>query len=196
MWKPIPGETPIDDLSGLKIKGIRLRKELNRLEAENILKVMEKYFATRITRKQAPFDLAWVLQLHEEMFGDVWHWAGRPRKSDTNIGVPFQQVEGLLFDLLKDVEQWPGLPWYLQAAMLHHRAVKIHPFLNGNGRWSRMLANIWLRVNVQPHTFWPEASVGETSVLRDEYLKALHAADEGDYQPLEGLHQRHALKEE
>jgi hypothetical protein len=25
------------------------------------------------------------------------------------------------------------------SARLHHRAVVIHPFLNGNGRWSRML---------------------------------------------------------
>ncbi len=196
MWKAIPGETPIDDLSGLKVKGIRLRKELNRLEAENILKAVELYFTARISRRHAPFDHGWVLQLHKEMFGDVWHWAGKLRTSDLNLGVPFQQVEGLLFDLLKDLEAWQGVPWHLQAAMLHHRAVKIHPFLNGNGRWARMLANIWLRVNGQPHTLWPETAVGETSVLREEYLQALRAADEGDYQLLQDLHQRYAPKQD
>jgi Fic family protein len=29
-----------------------------------------------------------------------------------------------------------------QAMRIHHRTVNIHPFENGNGRWSRMLANI------------------------------------------------------
>lgn len=29
------------------------------------------------------------------------------------------------------------------ATRIHHRAVQIHPF--ANGRWSRMLANIYLR---------------------------------------------------
>jgi hypothetical protein len=26
LWTPIPGETPIDDISGLKIKGIRAQR--------------------------------------------------------------------------------------------------------------------------------------------------------------------------
>ena len=41
----------------------------------------------------------------------------------------------------------PYLPDVLeQAVLIHHRAVQIHPFRNGNGRWSRMLSNIWLRI--------------------------------------------------
>ena len=74
--------------------------------------------------------------------------------------------------------------------MLHHRSVSIHPFPNGNGRWSRMLANIWLRLNRQPYTLWPEGTVGEASVLRAAYLAALRAADAGDYDPLHELHRR------
>ena len=31
------GETPLDDISGLKIKGIATRVELDELEADNIL---------------------------------------------------------------------------------------------------------------------------------------------------------------
>jgi hypothetical protein len=51
-----------------------------------------------------------------------------------------------------------------------------------------MLANIWLKRHGSPPTFWPEATVGETSVIRDEYLQALKAADRGDFQPLIDLH--------
>lgn len=57
------------------------------------------------------------------------------------------------------------------------RGVAIHPFLNGNGRWARMLANIWLKRNGHPITEWPEATISFKSVIRDEYLAAirLHA---------------------
>ena len=189
-WDAVPGETPIDDLSGLKVKGIRLRRELNLLEAENLVKAAEKYFVGKLTRKKARFDFAWLLRLHQQMFGDVWTWAGRVRHFDTNLGVPHPQIEGVLFDLLKDMEHWTDTPWPMQAAMLHHRSVTIHPFPNGNGRWSRMLANIWLRLNKQPHPYWPEETVGEESIVRNEYLSALRAADERDYDPLFALHQR------
>jgi Fic family protein len=40
------------------------------------------------------------------------------------------------------------------SARLHYRAVVIHPFLNGNGRWSRMLANIYLKQNELKPTKW------------------------------------------
>ena len=73
---------------------------------------------------------------------------------------------------------------------LHHLAVQFHPFLNGNGRWSRMLANIWLKRNRRPVTEWPEQVIGRESPVRGEYLQAIRAADEGDYEPLFELHRR------
>ena len=33
---PIDGQTPIDDLSGLRLRGIRTQRELNAAEASNI----------------------------------------------------------------------------------------------------------------------------------------------------------------
>ena len=194
LLRPVPGETPIDDLSGLKVKGVRTRRELNRLEAENILKASEKYFLGRLTARKAPFDYSWVLRLHGEMFGDVWAWAGNLRTHPTNIGVSPQQIEQLLADLLLRLPYWKDEPWVTQAAMLHHEAVRIHPFTNNNGRWSRMLTNIWLRRNGQPHTLWPEATVGGESELRKAYLCAIKAADEGEYEALTALHEKFTPK--
>ena len=74
--EPIPGETPLDDLSGLRVQGITTKAALNAVEAENIRKATVKYLAAKPTRRIAPFDVAWMLRLHEEMFGDVWKWAG------------------------------------------------------------------------------------------------------------------------
>jgi Fic-DOC domain mobile mystery protein B len=186
-----PGETPIDP-SGLKVKGITTRGQLNILEADGIRKVLLKYLAKTPTRRSARFNYSWALKLHREMFGDVWNWAGVLRTNDLNIGVPWKQVESRLFTLLADLVSWEqsGVELLDQAVMLHHRAVEIHPFCNGNGRWARMLANIWLKLHKHPLTLWPEEVIGTQSVVRAEYLDAIKAADRGDYEPLTDLHKR------
>jgi Fic family protein len=74
--------------------------------------------------------------------------------------------------------------------MLHHQAVQIHPFENGNGRWSRTLANIWLHLHGHELIQWPGAALSEESKVRADYLAAIKAADNHDYQPLFALHQR------
>ncbi len=78
-----------------------------------------------------------------------------------------------------------------QAARVHHRAVFVHPFLNGNGRWARLLANIWLRRQNHAMTLWPDVAVGESSPIRHEYLRAIKAADAGEIAMLIDLHRRY-----
>ena len=55
-----------------------------------------------------------------------------------------------------------------------------------------MLANVWLRLHKLPATEWPEESIGDTSVIRDEYLAAVRAADSGNYVSLIELHRKYA----
>lgn len=94
------------------------------------------------------------------------------------------------------LHHWKDDPLIRQAAMLHHKAVQIHPFLNGNGRWSRLLANIWIARNGGTPTKWPEEMVGTVSPIRDEYLKAIQAADQGEYDALAQLHERYTPAED
>jgi len=42
----------------------------------------------------------------------------------------------------------------------------------------------------RPVTEWPEQVIGRESPVRGEYLQAIRAADEGDYEPLFELHRR------
>jgi Fic-DOC domain mobile mystery protein B len=192
LWHTIPGETPIEDISGLKIKGISTREELNLYEARNVLKAVEKYLlGGRLTDKTAPFDFTWALRLHREMFGDVWKWAGEIRKNVTNIGVQPSQIEPKLYDLLLRLPYWKDMPLITQAVMLHHGAVFIHPFENGNGRWSRMLANIWTFREGGVPVRWPDELLGADSPARQDYLKAIKASDEGEYEPLIELHKKY-----
>ena len=193
----ISGETPIDDpFASLKIKGITTRGELLPFEAENVRKATVKYLARKPSRKKAPFDLTWLKRLHNEMFEDVWTWAGLFRKNSVNIGVHYSKIEEAVYTLLGNLPVWEENKVDLieQAALLHHKAVFIHPFLNGNGRWSRLLANIWLKQHGASPTMWPEDAVGAVSTIRSEYLDAVQAADDGDYSALTGLHRRYRLK--
>ncbi len=192
-WPAIPGETPIDDSSGLKIPGITTRRELNEFEARNINRTMAKYLSRRPTKRSAKFTYAWCLKLHQEMFGEVWQWAGQIRTQNLNLGVQFYQIPEQLFGLLQDLPFWSESRMELveQSARLHHRAVQIHPFENGNGRWARLLANIWLRRNGSGVVLWPEETLGDQSVIRQEYLQAIRAADELNYGALIGIQQRY-----
>ena len=157
----LPGETPID-LSGLKVRGIKTRKDLSTVEALGIGSVFVDYFSHGPARKSPAFDFAWVKELHREMYGEVWDWAGQFRTQNINIGVDHWQIQTQLYDLIENLKVWEssGMDLLEQATRLHHRAVEIHPFPNGNGRWGRMLTNIWLinhdrrlRLNFAPLLF-------------------------------------------
>ena len=185
----LPGETPID-ISELLVSNISTRADLSRIEAKNIRKVLVKYFGGDFIEDIAPFDFAWIQELHREMYGEVWRWAGNFRLRDLNIGGPWQHINEKLFNLIEDLKCWErsGVDIVEQAAGLHHAAVQIHPFPNGNGRWARTLTNIWLVLHRAPTVQWPEHLIGDVSPIRDEYLVALKAADNGDIAPLIAMH--------
>jgi Fic-DOC domain mobile mystery protein B len=189
----LEGQTPIDDVSGLRIR-VRSKAELNTAEALNIGKAYVRYFAGAPSSKLAPFTYEWLLELHAEMLGDVWRWAGALRTHETNLGAKPPEIGIQLREMLEDLKAWreSSMPVDEQAARLHHRAVQIHPFANGNGRWSRMLANVWLRLHGEPLVEWPEATVGSASEIRGAYLAAIRKADQGDYAPLLTLHRTYA----
>ena len=161
-WESIPGETPIDP-SELKIRSVRTRAELDIVESAECSQGDDEVSSGRFNNRVAPFDFGWVFRLHEEMFGDVWKWAGQQRKTSLNLGCAPSQMVERLGSLLGDLRCWStyGTPMHEQAAMLHHLAVAIHPFENGNGRWSRLMANIWLHLNQAPLIDWPNQTIGK-----------------------------------
>jgi Fic-DOC domain mobile mystery protein B len=190
-WELLDGETPIDP-SCLKDRSIKNRAQLNLAEAENILEPIRKYLAAKPTARSAPFTLTWAKKLHREMFNRVWMWAGQFRQEELNIGVPWHQVEVCSQAMLDDLQCWKesGMDLLEQSVMIHQRAAWIHPFPNGNGRWARMLANIWLKRHEHPPTDWPATINGTKSPVRDEYLQAIKAADDGDLGLLFALSRR------
>lgn len=191
--KPIDDATPLDDISGLKLPSDKVYslREIYVAEANNIALATIKYLSAPPSKKAAPFSYEWLSKLHEEMFGNVWNWAGKFRQVELSIGIKAYQVSTALKELADDIEFWDKnktFDIYETATRIHHRAVQIHPFQNGNGRWSRMLANIYLRQNGSMPVKWQEDMLSKENPHRDDYIQALKNADTGDYSTLIQMH--------
>jgi len=191
--KPIDDATPLDDISGLKLINDKVYslEEIYVAEANNIALATLKYLSAPPSKKLAPFSYEWLSTLHKEMFGDVWEWAGKFRQVELSIGIKAYQVSIALKELADDITYWDTnktFDIYEIATRIHHRAVQIHPFKNGNGRWSRMLANIYLRQHGSMPVKWQEELLSKENPQRDKYIKALKSADDGDYSSLIAMH--------
>lgn len=182
----IPGATPLgpDELQGLRPAHIVTQADLDAAEAANILAAVDW---ARRTRTKDILDRNFVLELHRKMFGDVWRWAGTWRRRQTNIGVDPATVPMRVEGLLNDVRYWVDQQTYERdriAIRLHHQMVFIHPFPNGNGRHTRLMADL-LRERLGGEPFnWGDATLSADTEIRGRYIDALHTADGGDLDPL------------
>jgi Fic-DOC domain mobile mystery protein B len=181
-----PGATPLDgdEFASLIPSHITTQGELNDWEQLNI--VQGEQWAKK-QRKEILTE-AFLRQLHQQMFGETWQWAGKFRKSDKNIGVDWLQISVELKKLLDDVRyqvECDSFPADEIAVRLHHRLVAIHPFPNGNGRHARLMADLLIqRLLGQPRFTWGSRSLIDASATRQAYIAALQAADSGDIAPL------------
>lgn len=71
------------------------------------------------------------------------------------------------------------------AVRFKHRLVQIHLFPNGNGRHSRLCADILISQGLKMPIFtWGRMNLSKKGKFRKKYLKAIYAADGGDYKLL------------
>ncbi|MCR4743342.1 MAG: mobile mystery protein B, partial [Treponema sp.] len=125
--------------------------------------------------------------LHKKMFCDVWVWAGEYRITERNIGVAPYQIPMKLMQLFDDLNFWIDNKTYSNheiAVRLHHKLVQIHPFPNGNGRVSRLMADLVLRKLEGKTLYWGDTNLVDVSEVRRKYIDALRKADAGDYTDL------------
>ena len=179
------GETPLDDISGLKIKNITTRAELDIVEADNILDAFLNYTLSTEQLENITFDTLFLQQLHVDMFGKVWTWAGEFRTTQTSIGIEAVNIRQALYRLMDDLVYWEKEWDYKDTATrLHYSLVKIHPFLNGNGRCGRLFTDLWLLSQGQEMLEWGSDDINVENETRREYISALQAVDSGDYEQL------------
>jgi Fic-DOC domain mobile mystery protein B len=182
------GATPLEpeDLEGLIPDFVATRADLNVVEFENITKALP-WALQRARRLQSQGVLAYgfMMELHRRMFGDVWTWAGTPRRRETNIGVAPQLIPSQSMQTLDDAKYWHAEKVFEPddlAARTHCRLVSVHPFVNGNGRCTRLMADLYLTsIGASPFT-WGGTNLDVDGSGRAEYIAALvKAADTDDY---------------
>ncbi len=162
---------------------ITLRSELNEAEQANILEAEEWAFA----RKRDVLDARFLTGLHKRMFGRVWRWAGKFRKSGKNLGVDAYRIPQELRQLLDDCRHWIENATYEPdeiATHFHHRLVWIHLFPNGNGRHARLVTDLLLLTMGHPRFSWGRDNLVDPGKTRNAYIAALRAADKHDISPL------------
>ncbi len=185
----ISGQTQLDEdeKEGLLIKSITTQGELNEFEQQNIEKAMQWLKSKKITAAEILSE-KFVQELHRRMYAGVWKWAGEFRKTDKNIGVDKNQVAIALKQLLDDCQYWISHPGFSEEEItirLKHRMVQVHCFANGNGRHSRLMADVMMeKIFHLPAFTWGAASLIKQSNLRTAYIQALKKADAGDYNDL------------
>lgn len=184
------GATPIEteDLEGLIPEFVATRADLNQVEYENIANALP-WAMRQVRLRGAPrlFDYAFVFELHRHMFGDVWTWAGSQRRRETNIGVAPHQIPTALRQALDDARYWHDHDVHTvdhRAARIHHRLVVVHPFPNGNGRCTRLIADLYLQSVGSPPFSWAtgrlDGGAEAQQDVRRAYIAALEAAPADD----------------
>lgn len=181
------GATPLDsETLQLLIPNLTTQTELNEFEAQNIAEAM-LWAANSQSLKKNLISATGIIRLHKKMFDETWQWAGKFRWKQTNIGVSPETIQNELGALLGNVQYWldnKTYPLEEIAVRFHHKLVWIHPFANGNGRCSRLAADLLLQYNRGQKLNWGSQDLAKESEIRNRYLKALRLADQNDYTPL------------
>ncbi len=177
--------TPLtpEEMRDLIPSHIAYRHELNEAEQENIIRAQDWAFARRRDLLTEKF----VKDLHRRMLGDVWRWAGKFRTSERNLGIAHWDIPAALRQLQDDARAWIEYQTYPPdtiAVRLHHRLVQIHPFPNGNGRHSRLMADLLVLTLGQERFSWGRANLQGASAIRQQYIAALQSADCHEIDPL------------
>jgi Fic-DOC domain mobile mystery protein B len=183
------GQTPLDEdeKEGLLIPTVTTRGELDEFEQLGVEKANEWLLARKLSVNKILTE-EFVKDLHKRMFNDIWKWAGEFRKTNKNIGVDKFTIGIELKNLLDDCNHWIENKVFSEdeiAVRLSHRMVAIHPFANGNGRHSRLMADVLInKVFGKSYFTWGSQSLGKEGEARRAYLKALREADNLDYKSL------------
>ena len=178
--------TPIsaDEIANLIPSHIRTQNELNMWEQNNILQAEQKLFKSR---RKITLSSDFIRKIHKMMFSNTWKWAGDFRQKNMNIGIDWIKIPMELKILCEDVEfQLEKQSFSIDeiAVRFSHRFVSIHPFTNGNGRCSRLIADLLMVRAGQKRFTWGSKSLTDMSETRSKYINALKEADNYNIVPL------------
>lgn len=194
MVKPkVPGETSWKETKF----GILPRNKVIQLEIQETHKGL--LLLRQISDFKEPLSIELIEKIHKISFSDILqNYAGVFRTIQVEYSgkeAPlFSKIHEMMQNFVNDVEhgvrQLPSKESddYIKTivellALFQHRFVVIHPFLDYNGRMSRMFTNYLLMREQLPAIEMPVT----TRSLRNKYILSLQKADAGDYLALQNI---------
>ncbi len=151
------GQTPVpEEERGALTEHIRIllgedatKADLYDLEQAVQEEVTERLLAEVIEGDLSTDDLLtdhFVRDVHHLLYGDIWTWAGVLRRRELNIGVASEYVAvelrtalGTIAYRWRETDDWTPR---ILGVVTHAEIVRVHPFTDGNGRLSRLMADL------------------------------------------------------
>ena len=136
-------------LEGITVGGKSIKEHLEAINHEKAI-----LFLDDLVKDNEPISEWNIKNIHQLILKDIDNEnAGRYRKENvtikgaTHIPPDYLKVPELMEKLILTYNTWSEYHPIIQAALLHGELVKIHPFVDGNGRTSRLLMNLVLMNN-------------------------------------------------
>ena len=161
---------------GITIGGKPLK---DHLEAQNDAEAFD--LMVQMVQSKTPLTQDIIQRLHEVVTKGLLLDAGKYRTTNVRIVSSLttppdaSKIVSLMDTFLQKIQTKTRHPVHI-AAFLHHEFVRIHPFLDGNGRVARLLTNLYLM-----QQGYPPIIVKKTD--RKTYYQTLQLADQGDLSP-------------
>lgn len=136
-------------LEGITVGGKSIKEHLEAINHEKAI-----LFLDDLVKDNDPISEWNIKNIHQLILKDIDNEnAGRYRKENvtikgaTHIPPDYLKVPELMEKLILTYNTWSEYHPIIQAALLHGELVKIHPFVDGNGKTSRLLMNLVLMNN-------------------------------------------------
>lgn len=136
-------------LEGITVGGKSIKEHLEAINHEKAI-----LFLDDLVKDNEPISEWNIKNIHQLILKNIDNEnAGRYRKENvtikgaTHIPPDYLKVPELMEKLILTYNTWNEYHPIIQAALLHGELVKIHPFVDGNGRTSRLLMNLVLMNN-------------------------------------------------
>jgi len=170
-------ETKLVLEEGVTIGGKPLK---DHLEAKNDAEAFD--LMVKLVHAKKPISQEIIQQIHEIVTKGILEESGKYRTENVRIAgskttpLSYSKIVKLMGEYISNIRELKLHP-IKKAAFIHHELVRMHPFLDGNGRVARLITNLYLMQMGHPPI-----------VLKKEeqrkYYQVLQKADGGDLSPL------------
>ena len=163
-------------LEGITVGGKSIKEHLEAINHEHAI-----LFLNDLVKDDDPITEWNIKNIHTLILKEIDDEnAGRYRsenvtiKGATHIPPDFVKVPELMEKLILNYKTWNKYHPIIQATLLHGELVKIHPFVDGNGRTSRLIMNL----DLMKHGFNPVIIKKENRLQYYEALDKAHTTQD------------------